>query len=247
MGATVDIDNMPAVVHEPYAFLLDETGVEPIVERNGYGRILLTHLGERTKMTIGFRLDGRGWRWEGSKLFIDGEKKPLAQGWDQYVSIFKDPDNGRRNHIPKGAKKAKLPESNAVDEQYLPATVASCLTSMRKAATKDTVTVIPTASRGGNEYLITVTDDSDGSSIVLTFGYVGGGDSMEWNLTGGMAVNAMGYDVTHHLEHTLEDHLLSVLGAHSRAAQIPTIPGGSVQGASGFGSVDVRKNTVRRV
>ncbi|QBZ72071.1 hypothetical protein SEA_KRADAL_175 [Streptomyces phage Kradal] len=247
MGATVDIDNMPAVVHQPYAFLLDETGVEPIVERNGYGKILLTHLGERTKMTIAFRLDGRGWRWENSKLFIDGEKKPLANGWDQYVSIFKDPDNGRRNHIPKGAKKAKLPESNEVDEQYLPKTIATCLASMRKAATKDTVTVVPTISKDSKEYLVTVADSSDGSSIALVFEYVGAGDTMEWSLTQGMAVNAMGYDVTHHLSHSLEDHLMAVLGANSRAAQVPTIPGGSVQGASGYGSADIRKNTVRRV
>jgi hypothetical protein len=250
LGAIVDIDTMPAVVHEPYAFLLDETGVEPIVERNGYGRILLTHLGERTKMTISFRLDGRGWRWADSKLFIDGKKKPLAQGWDQYVSIFKDPDKGRRNHTPKGAKKAKLPSSRPVDEQYLPSEVGKCLTAMRQASTKDTVTVIPTMSESGNEYLVTVADEdpeADGSSIVLFFGYLGGGDSMGWSISGGLAVNAMGYDVTHYLEHGLEEALMGILGANSRAAQVPTIPGGSVQGASGFGSADIRKNTVRRV
>lgn len=250
LGTSVAIDDMPDVVHEPYAFLLDETGVEPSVERSGYGKILLTHLGERTKMTISFRLDGRSWRWADSKLYIDGEKKPLASGWDMYVSIYKDPDNGRKNHVPKGAKKAKLPESKPVDEQYLPKGVATCLAAMRKASTKDTVTSVPTISEDGKEYLVTVTDTSDeadGSAIILFFGYLSTGGTMEWSISGGLAVNAMGYDVTYALENGLESHLMGILGAQSRASQVPLIPGGREQGATGFGSVDVRKNAVRRV
>jgi len=252
LGSIISIDDMPAAVHEPYVFLLDETEVEPSVERNGYGKILLTHSSDRIRMTIQFRLDGK-WRWEKSRLFIDGERVPNSASWDQYVSIFKDPDNGRKNHVPKGAKKAKLPKSKAVDEQYLPRSISVMVASARKSATKDTVTVTPTISEDGKEYLVTVTDtavEHDGSTIVLFFGFgaaIGGEKSMEWSLTGGLAVNAMGYDVTHHLEHGLEDHLMGILGAQSRAAQIPHIPGGSVQGASGFGSADIRKQTVRRV
>ena len=80
-----------------------------------YGKILLTHLGERTKMTIKFRLDGRKWRWEKSHLFIDGKQQPLASGWDMYVAIYKDPDNGRRNFTPEGARKAAIPASQEVE------------------------------------------------------------------------------------------------------------------------------------
>ena len=144
MGNTVSIDDMPDVVHEPYAFLLDKTGSEPIVERSGYGKILLTHLGERTKMTIKFRLDGRKWRWEKSHLFIDGKQQPLASGWDMYVAIYKDPDNGRRNFTPEGARKAAIPASQEVDETYLPTAVAKELDSLRKLTVKETTTIVPT-------------------------------------------------------------------------------------------------------
>lgn len=249
---TLSIDNMPEVVHEPYAFLLDKTGVEPIVERSGYGKILLTHLGERTKMTIKFRLDGRKWRWEKSHLFIDGKAKPLASGWDMYVSIYKDPDNGRKDFVPAGAKKAKLPEMRTVEnEEHLPSTVAECLRSMRSASTKTTTVVTASISLDGKQYILSVTDtdeDGDESTVALTFGFVGGGSgSMDWTITGGLAVNRRGYDVTNHLHCDLNTFLMDLLGAQSRAAQVPFVPGGSARQAATTNSVNVRKSTVFRI
>lgn len=109
LTTNVAIDNMPAIVQEPYAFLLDETGVEPAVERNGNGRILLTHLGERTRMTIQFRLNGRKWQWVKSCLFIDGKQVELAKGWGEYVSIFEGPDNRRADSASEDAEKTASP------------------------------------------------------------------------------------------------------------------------------------------
>lgn len=250
---TLSIDNMPEVVHEPYAFLLDKTGVEPIVERNGYGKILLTHLGERTKMTIKFRLDGRKWRWEKSHLFIDGKAKPLASGWDMYVSIYKDPDNGRKDFVPKGARKAKLPEMRTVEnEEHLPSAVADCLRGMRSVNTKTATTVVKASiSLDGKQYLLSVVDtdkDGDESTIILTFGFGGSpSGAMEWTITGGLAVNRRGYDVTNYLNCDLNTALMDLLGAQSRAAQVPFVPGGSAQQAATTNSVNVRKSTVFRI
>lgn len=241
---TLSIDNMPEVVHEPYAFLLDKTGVEPIVERNGYGKILLTHLGERTKMTIKFRLDGRKWRWEKSHLFIDGEQQPLASGWEMYVAIFKDPDNGRRDFVPEGARKAQIPESKEVDEQYLPKAVADELISLRKMVRKAETTATATIVSSANQYLITLVDGETGQSFIFTFGF----ESGAWQVVDMLLVNAKGYDVTRYVgEHQIEQFLHEIMGIAGRASQVTYNPGGSAQQAATTNSVNVRKSTVFRI
>lgn len=246
MGASVSIENMPDVVHEPYAFLLDKTGVEPFVERSGYGRMLLTHLGERTKMTIAFRLDGRSWRWAESKLFIDGERKPNAGSWEQYVAVFKDPDNGRRNFVPDGAKKAKIPASREIDEQYAPKQIADTVGQLRKMIGKDTVTVVPTITSDGM-YLVTITDSEDGGSFVYVFKNNGFSPDKGWTTESVLVVTGSGYDVTHLVGPDIESHVLNLLGANSRAAQVPTMPGGSVRQAAVSNSTMVRKASVFRI
>lgn len=245
MAENVAIDDLPDVIFEPYTFLLDETGVEPVVEKNGYGKRTLTHLGERTKMTIHFRLDGRKWRWERSFLWIDGERAPLAAGWDMYVSIYKDPDNGRVNHVPKGAKKAKLPESQAVDEQYVPAAVARELKNLRKNA-KDSTDVTPTIDSHANEYLITVHDRDDNSRFLFFFTY----DGTRWSATRFMLVNPAGYDLTYLIGEDpaqFEAFLRKLLGNPTGRIDMPAGPVGASQQAGVSNSVAVRKATVFRV
>jgi hypothetical protein len=245
----VDIDFMPAIVHEPYAFLLDQTGVEPTVERNGNGRMVLTHLGDRTKMTIHFRLNGRKWQWEKSNLWIDGERKPLASGWEMYVAIYKDPDNGRRNYTPKGARKAVIPASQPVDEQYLPKQVALELESLRKQNQKETTTVVPTVVSSANQYMITMTDGEDGRQFIFVFEFhAGSGPVTGWQLTDYILVNALGYDVTHYVgESGMRAFLDEILGATGRAVQVTYNPGGTTQQAATTNSVNVRKSTVFRI
>lgn len=246
MGDIVAVENMPDVVHEPYAFLLDKTEVEPTVERNGYGRMLLTHLGERTKMTIAFRLDGRSWRWAESKLYIDGERKPNSGSWDQYVAIYKDPDNGRRNFVPDGAKKAKIPASRPIDEQYAPKQIADTVGQLRKMIGKETVTVTPTITSDGL-YLVTITDSEDGGSFLYVFENNGSGVDKGWTISTVLVVTGSGYDITNMVGPDIEGHLMGLLGAQSRAAQVPTIPGGSVQQGAASNATMVRKATVFRV
>jgi hypothetical protein len=244
VGNTVSIDDMPDVVHEPYAFLLDKTGCEPIVERSGYGKILLTHLGERTKMTIKFRLDGRKWRWEKSHLFIDGKQQPLASGWDMYVAIYKDPDNGRRNFTPEGARKAAIPASQEVDETYLPTAVAKELGSLRKLTVKETTTIVPTVVSEKNQYLITLADGESGQKFVFTFGF----EANTWQVVDMLLVNASGYDVTSYVgESQLDAFLSEIMGIAGRASQVTYNPGGSTQQAAATNSTMVRKSTVIRV
>lgn len=243
MGITVAIEDMPEVVHEPYAFLLDKTNVEPFVERNGYGRMLLTHLGERTKMTIQFRLDGRKWRWERSFLWIDGERQPLAAGWDMYISIYKDPDNGRRNHVPEGAKKAKLPVSQPVDEQYLPTAITTSLKSARKAAGGAT-TVTPTIASSENQYLFTVDNAESGEKVVITFGY----DGSTWHVADLMVVNPAGYDISFLVNpDQFEMVVARVLGTANAREASSFVPAGGPSSGAVSNSVAVRKATVFRV
>jgi len=242
---TVAIEDMPDVVHEPYAFLLDKTDVEPVVERSGYGRMLLTHTGERTRMTIQFRLDGRKWRWEKSRLFIDGKSVDLAKGWDMYVAIFKDPDNGRKNYTPEGAKKAVIPESAPVDEKYVPGPVATELRNLRKAVEKDGTTVVPTVVSNKNQYLITVDDGDSDRKIVFVFGF----ENSLWRITDLVLVNARGYDVSRYVsEQELEEILREILGATKHNSQESYLPGMHQQGPQGVSnSVQVRKSTVFRI
>lgn len=243
LGTNVPIENMPDIVHEPYAFLLDETGVEATVEKSGYGRMLLTHLGERTKMTIQFRLNGRKWQWEKSRLWIDGERVPLASGWDMYTAIYRDPDNGRHTFTPKGAKKAKLPDSQPVDEQYLPLAVAKELKGLRENS-KETTTIVPTVVSSANQYLVTVTDTENNQKFVFVFGHVLG----EWSLVDVHLINAVGYDITNYVgDSGIEAFLHQVMGIAGRAAQVTYNPLGSVQQAATTNSVNVRKSTVFRV
>ena len=244
MGNTVAIEDMPDVVHEPYAFLLDQTSVEPVVERNGYGRMLLTHLGERTKMTIQFRLDGRKWRWERSFLWVDGERKPLAAGWDMYISIYKDPDNGRRNHVPKGAKKAKLPESSSVtDEEYLPLAIIASLKNARRAAGKDTV-VTPAIVSSANQYLVTISNTDSGETVVLTFG----SDGSTWHVADLMIINPAGYDVSFLVEpDQFETVVARVLGAANAREATSFVPSGGPTAGAVSNSVNVRTAPCLRV
>lgn len=244
MSNTVSIDDMPDVVHEPYAFLLDKTGVEPIVERSGYGKMLLTHLGERTKMTIQFRLESRKWRWERSRLWIDGERQPLASGWEMYVAIFKDPDNGRRNFTPEGARKAVIPASKPLDEEYLPKLVATEVANLRKITVKESTTIVPTVASEKNQYLITLDDGETGQKFVFVFGFELG----NWQVVDMLLVNASGYDVTRYVgEAGIDAFLSEIMGIAGRASQVTYNPLGSVQQAAATNSTMVRKSTVIRV
>lgn len=244
LATNVAIDDMPAIVHEPYAFLLDETGVEPIVEKNGNGRILLTHLGERTKMTIQFRLNGRKWQWVKSCLWVDGERVPLASGWEMYIAIYRDPDNGRLDFTPKGAKKAQIPESQPVDEQYLPKTVAQELASLRKMSEKEATTITPTVVSSQNKYLITLHDGETRQKFVLVFEFFMG----NWKASDFILVNGVGYDVTHYVGRDgLERFLHEIMGITGRASQATYNPLGSIQQAAATNSTMVRKSTVFRI
>lgn len=246
LGTNVSIDDMPPIVHRPYAFLLDGTDIEPVVERTGYGRIRLVHLGERTRMTIDFRLNRTTWDWHKSSLFVDGKKVPNAANWDMYVAIFKDPDNGRKNFVPEGARKAVLPKVQPVeDEQHLPKYVADELKSLRSASLKDTTSVTALVNSKKNEYVLTVLDGTNDSKFLFTFGI---GPDGKWTITDVMLVNSTGYDITAHLTHgEVEEFLHDLLGSIGRKTQVTTVPYGHVHRAAVSSSVEVRKSTVFRI
>jgi len=242
---TVSVDELPGVAFEPYSFLLDNTGVEPIVERRGFGHLTLVHSSARVRMTITFKLSSGGkWNWCDSTLHIDGKKTALASSWDMYAAIFKDPDNGRRNFVPKGAKKAVLPESKPVDEQLAPAVVTSSADQLRKLVMPDKKIDIEIRISGASKYLVFATDEL-GAQIVYVFEAKHTG---RWEITDVRIVTATGFDVTQHNAAHLESYILDFLGHVSRSTQQSTVPLGREMRAGGVeNSVMVRKATVFRV
>lgn len=242
---TVSIDDLPGVVYEPYSFLLDNTGVEPVVERSGFGHLTLVHSSDRVRMTITFRLSaGKKWNWTDSTLHIDGQKKPLASSWDMYAAIFKDPDTGRRNFVPKGAKKAQLPETQPVDQQHAPSVVTSSADQLRKLVMPDKKIDIEVRIADASKYLVFATDEL-GAQIVYLFEAKNTG---RWEITGITIITPTGYDVTQHNASHLESYILDFLGHVSRSTQQSTVPLGREMRAGGVeNSVMVRKATVFRV
>lgn len=222
MTSEVSLDDMPRAVYEPYALLLDGTGVAPSVERNGYGRMLLTHLGERTRMTIQFRLNGRKWQWGQSHLFIDGKSVPLAQGADAYIAIYQDPDNGRRNHTPEGAEKFVPPETESVSRRDLPVSVAREMRGLWEfAESGGSVTVRSEVTVQRDRYLVLVEPVAGGPKIVYVFTPKG----PDWLLTEVNLVSAAGYDVGRFLnDGETEDFLREALGLADRSAPLPQLP-----------------------
>jgi hypothetical protein len=241
---SVSVEDMPRVVFEPYGFLLDETGVEPVVFRPGPGRMDLVHSSDRVRMVIRFRLSGHTWQWVKSTLHVDGEKKPIAASWPQYAAIFKDPDEGRRNYVPKGARKAVLPEMRLVDERYAPAVVVQCVHEVRAlVGSHKVIDVTVSLTQDQSQYAIAAQDE-EGGRIVYWFRDDRCG---AWEPHAVTLISPTGYDITQFHSDRIDDALLEFLGSTSRAAQRTTLPGGHAVQASVTNSVEVRKATVRRV
>jgi hypothetical protein len=222
LTSEVSLDDMPRAVYEPYALLLDGTGVAPTVERSGYGRMLLTHLGQRTRMTIQFRLNGRKWHWGQSHLFIDGKPAPLAQGADAYIAIYRDPDNGRQNHIPEGAEKFDPPKTESVDRRDLPASVTREIRGLWGfAENAGSITVRAEITVERDRYLVSVEPVAGGPKIVYVFTPKG----PDWLLAEVGLVNAAGYDVGRFLnDGETEGFLREALGVTDRDIPLPQLP-----------------------
>lgn len=248
MGAIVDIADMPEIVREVYSYLLDSTEVEPTVERNGYGRMLLTHQSDRVHLAVAFRLNGRAWASGDMKLHIDGQPCTTVAEWDMYVSVFRDPDHGRRNHVPDGTKKAVIPASRPVEnEEHLPTILTKCLARLRAPKMAYAISSATTSiALDQSKYLLTMEGhDPDGFTTIAVFGRADG--AADWLFSELIVVNPMGYDVTKTLAPSLTASLKGLLGADSRLNQVSLIPGGRTQGAAATNSTMVRKASVVRV
>lgn len=240
----VSEENMPPIVYDAYAFLLDNTDTVPVVERQGTGRIRLVHQSDRVRMTISFQHASRRWVWKKSTLHVDGAPQPLATSWEMYVAIFKDPDNGRETYVPEGAKKAQIPVSRDVDEQHTPQAIQSVANQLRKLSNPETVEQIRVSIAGSREYLLTVRNKT-GKQIVLFFD---SGPGNSWRIVQMMIVSPTGHDVTGFESGFVDDVLLEMLGAQSRNAQVSALPS-AMRSTDNVptNSVQVRKTTVFRI
>lgn len=245
LNVTVSIDDMPSIVGEVYDYLLDKTEVEPLVERSGYGRMLLVHRNDRVTLRVAFRLTGRTWSQAECKIFVDNERVKDNTDWPMYIAIFKDPDNGRLDFTPEGAKKAKIPASREADEKHLPASVATILRNFRKAKTKDPVKAGAEITLDQSRYLLRVHSPEDEGTIILLF--KADATSGAWLIDELMMINRKGYDITESMNGPLKSQIMAMAGANSRASQVAFVPGGQRQGAAVTNSIEVRKATVVRV
>jgi len=234
----LDVDQMPGIVFEYYSGLLDNTEVVPSVSRESGGQILLIHESDRIRMTIRFQLSsGHRWIYKKSTLHIDGEKTQVASTPEMYYAIFKDPDNGRRNFVPKNAQKAVIPKATPIDEGEVPLAISRSLKELRKIVPEDATLSIGCTNE--NRYLITVTATS-GNKVVYEF--------TNSTLHDIKLVSHTGYDVTSVYDSMGNDFIVEFLGQESRSAQRPSNPAGT-EHTSGFASnaVQTRKATVFRI
>lgn len=239
----VAIEDMPPKVYRPYSYLLDETGVEPVVQRKGFGRMELVHASERVRMTILFRLRQTKWAWISSTLTVDGKRVPLATTWDMYVEIFKDPDAGRRNYVPKGAKKAQVPDTKPVDDERAPMAMLNAVRELRRMVGKGRDIAIDLGIENAQRYVLSVTNRKDDSKILCLYRPGDGG----WVIEGIQLISPTGYDITDYHADEIDEYILEFLGAESRGAQRPEKPLGNEQKAQVSNSVLVRKATVFRI
>lgn len=239
----VAIEDMPPTVYRPYSYLLDETGVEAVVQRKGFGRMELVHASKRVRMTISFRLRQTKWAWTGSTLTVDGKRVPLATSWDMYVAIFKDPDAGRRSYVPKGAKKAQLPDTKPVDDDRAPTAVLSAIRELRQMVGKGRDITVDLGIENAQRYVLSVTNRKDDSKILYFYRPGDGG----WVIEGIRLVSPTGYDITDYHADEIDGYILEFLGVESRGVQRPEKPLGSEQKARVSNSVMVRKATVFRI
>lgn len=84
---------LPRVVREVYEELHHECRQEPTVEFAGPGRIRLGVANERVRMTVDYTVRGihGRWRWDSSRLWIDGQERPIAKSPAEFYAIFHDP------------------------------------------------------------------------------------------------------------------------------------------------------------
>jgi hypothetical protein len=242
----VPIENFPPAVWGMYSSLVDETGVEPLVHRNGFGRIVVSHGNDRVRAIVTYKLVGGKWSWHSSTLTIDGRKVPIAQGGpSQYAEILKDPDYGRHRWTPKKAKKAKLPNMREIPEEqmeYIPQDAADFFKGLRGKLVDPDASVTVHMSEN-SEYIVRVHHPKKLSVYFFLSAHVG-----RWYLDRQVTVNSTGYDVSSWHDNSLDDLIDELLGTISREAQRSYLPQRREHAQAGMSnSVSVRKSTVFRI
>lgn len=242
----VDIDVMPKVVWDLYKEILDLTEVAPTVNRSGFGKITLSHQSDRVRVLVFFHNPGWKWNWKDSTLFIDGEKVQIATSPEHYASIFKNPDRGRYEHTPDGAKKANLPVMRILDDEqvkHAPTAVSQSFRDIKSRVNDDETCVNLHISEESNAYIITL-ENARKLSVYAKFEIVGG----KWAPSDVTMVNPLGYDVSDTYEGASGRIIADILGDMSRESQRSYTNPGKTQGQAGMSnSVSVKKATVFRV
>lgn len=84
--------HLPPIPRQLRAFLLEETGVEPVVHSRGKV-LVLEHKNERVRLTVTYRFGVfhrvPSWDQTGSTLEIDGKPSQLAEDKAEYVKVFR--------------------------------------------------------------------------------------------------------------------------------------------------------------
>lgn len=93
---------VPHEVQRVHDEIVNGTGQEPDVEvRENGRRVRMAVEHERVKMTIDYKLTGSRWTWSSSRLWVDGEQRPIMQTPAHFYRLWHDPDsNGHRRADP---------------------------------------------------------------------------------------------------------------------------------------------------
>jgi len=196
---------------------------------------------DRVTLTIDYRRNSRGkWCWIDSKLYIDGRERPKAQGFDDFVRIWGDPDG---TNTPQ-AEPVTLPEVTPLpDDTELPAAIEHLRSIIRGSQADDDRNYIGQTDDG-----YTLVLQGTKGTAHLYFTRTGKGE-FSYGLdpqTPFRFVDHDGIERTDECNGQLEVLLEMFLGA-SRVVPGPTPSIGRPRQAAAVNSVTVRRSTVIRV
>ena len=223
-------DSEPRIVADMARKLHRDTGREPDVVMLPGRLWRLTLENERVHLTVDYRSrrPGGSTRWAGSTLTVDGESRPLAQNYEHFVEIFRNP--GMKGEL------APIPPGGDITEA--PAVVRGFYEKNQRAGIYDL-----RAGFDGDRWVIGLDHPRGGLRFTFRCGLNG-----KWGAdpAAPMQVVIDGIDRTAETAGDLEN-ALALLGGHPSEDSAPA--GGlvaSAQASSRANSVEVRRATVIR-
>lgn len=230
---------VPGKIRTLVDWLEEATGTLPTVERLDDSRWQLTIANERVRSTVDFKkTPGGKVKWDSSRLWVDGEERPIVNAQDDFPELFLYPDGPEP--VPEGQAEPMPPEAAPADA---PAKVREDYNRIRKGLSGKVEAHIR-LGRKGPRWVIGVTNER----FDFRFRYVLRNNS-EWVADPRMPVQAVieGVDRTDEIKGDITKAFRMMQGVPTNNAPPPSGIAGGPKGAAGrANSVQVRNTTVIR-